>query len=188
MMEGVMGNDWHFFMSVCFSFHCYLSFKVFHPHMDHLIIFMLSLPPVFRHPTSYIWLQKLRKLCHAVSALYTGCQPIGWCLSAVWNSLWRKSITCLDVSCCLQDWCLAFILWAAIESSWGILDEMVSKVKHNGELQWTLRGRLKDPGDWSRVNDVWETEHSVWKDWDKLCIKSMNDMMAHHTRMMVDPQ
>ncbi len=56
MIEGVMGNEWHwhnrrhFFMSVSFSFHCYLSVKMLHPHMHHLIIFMLSLPPVFRHP------------------------------------------------------------------------------------------------------------------------------------------
>ncbi len=82
-----------------------------------------------------------RCLCsaHWVSA-------IGWCLSAVWNSLWRKSNTCLDVSCCLWDWWLTYILWAAVVSGRGILlDEMVAEVKDCGKLQW--RGKLKDISD-----------------------------------------
>lgn len=115
------------------------------------------------------------KLCHAVCALHTGCQPIGWCLSAVWNSLWRKSNTCLDVSFCLWDWWLTFILWAAVVSGWGILlDEMVAEVKHSGELQWTVE-REAQRHRWLS----WCLGRSTvcLKDWDKLFIKSMNDMI-----------
>lgn len=56
------------------------------------------------------------------------------------------------------------------------MDEMVAEVKHSGELQWTLRGKLKDTGD---CLDVWKKHSVCVKDLDKLFIKRMNDMMAH---------